>query len=325
MEIKALNNPKDFHFCRELEDNHSTSPNLFIRNCLFQVIEKGKRKSLTKIDKNGIERDIHIEKSYPNQNSSLFFYVNGPLLCQYDQEIFYALIKIWHEKKSKGGEFETNITQIVQTLGLQKNISYHQKKSILKALERMTAVILQVKKSNGELLWGNNVLGVINSNDNENTKIKVQFNNDFLKVYLNSEYSTFDFNLWLELSTYAKKMYTYFISHKPTENINRISVEKMMTIIDFKGDIKKRHIKYKFKKVVNELKDKNIFEEETYINKNGHLIYKIPSKLYLREMYRNKNKKNSTGIIKIEEISTSNTINSNDKIKSHDNSHSVFG
>lgn len=149
--------------------------------------------------------------------------------------------------------------------------------SLKRSFSRLYSVSIEVssmdKKNNN--FWGGGIVDNIIYNENPNrksdNKVVVHLNLSMASNYLQGSYATLSHITYLSLSSYAKKIYLYLMSHDHRER--KIGLDKLRALIGVSEDISEDHfIKY-VNKSIKELKELKILEEQSKIERNIFISY----------------------------------------------------
>ena len=80
------------------------------------IYSKPGRAEKTRIDEFGEIVELPEARTFLGWGGALHFNITGPVLCTYDEEVFDACIKLWHENKTRGIVLETNLSKICLVL-----------------------------------------------------------------------------------------------------------------------------------------------------------------------------------------------------------------
>lgn len=275
---KYVAEPEKVLFCKEVSEEDSTSLNLFTRNSIFRILPKNEFSSNKNADK------IHIFKGWEKDQ---IIKIKGPTLNQYDENLFLALIKVWHDRKAFGNRIKTSIYEIWRYLGNKSNPNLRSKENIMSSLDRMGDVTITTYKNN--LAYSK--FSVLKFKRDEvsskkNTKsLVISFDEDVLHSYLLGEYTTFNYNLTTSLNSYARKLYMLLISNSyPNDSqYKKMHIDKLRLVLGVKDSTPKKTFKRFLEKALNDLIVHGVFQKDSSFLCDDFLHFDIPRELYLRE------------------------------------------
>lgn len=270
--LEILRTPEKFKMVRDIAQHQFTALHLFTRNQVFQIISKENRSKFTEVSKlKGEIADIPIRREFLGWGGNLYFEISGPILCDYDQSVFDALTKIWNEKSLPGIILETNISEIWRGMGNNSELGTKNRISIKRSLSRLHKVSIEVKSMDkrNKNFWGGGIIDnvtYIEGKNSKNNKVIVNFNLHMAANYLQGSYATLCHPVYINLSAYSKKIYMYLMSHDNSER--KIGLDKLRALLGVSEDILDKSFYIKLNNAIKELKEKNILEERSKIERN---------------------------------------------------------
>lgn len=265
--LEILKNPQSFRIVRPVEDHQFTALHLFTRNQVFQIISKENRAKNTKIDEFGKIIEISEDRTFLGWGGNIHFTISGPVLCDYDQQVFDASIKIWHKKCQTGMIVETNLSEIWKTLGNVSELGKTNRESLRRSLKRLslTKIMIQSMDKKNKSFWTNTLIEEVKYNDLKENKLTIIFNIHMAENYLEGAYATLNHNVYVCLSSYAKKIYLFLMSHD--NPVRQISIDKLRPLIGVSVDISEKHFKEQINRAIKELKEKYVLDSISKIDK----------------------------------------------------------
>lgn len=264
--LEILKNPHNFRIVRPIDEHQFTALHLLTRNQVFQIISDENRKKYTKISEiNGEVIDIPVSREFIGWGGNLHFEISGPVLCDHDQSVFDACVKLWHEKCHTGITIETNLSEIWKTMGNKSKLSKNNRESLRRSLSRLHKVSIEVKSmdKHNRSFWGGGIVDTVMYTDSSENKVMIKLNLHMAANYLQGSYATLNHDIYKILSSYAKKIYLFLMSHD--NPIRQISLEKLKPLIGVDDKISKQHFKKYVNKALKELQDNNVLEQTSKI------------------------------------------------------------
>lgn len=274
--LEILKNPHNFRIVRPIEPHQFTAIHLFTRNQIFQIISKENRAKKTRIDEFGKTIDISEDRSFLGWGGNIHFTISGPALCDQDQSVFDACVKLWHEKCQTGIIVETNLSEIWKTIGNSSVIGKKNRESIRRSLSRLHKVRIEAKSMDkyNKSFWGEGILDRVRYADTSENKVSVLLNLHMAASYLQGSYATLNHDVYKVLSAYAKKIYLFLMSHdNPTR---QISLEKLKPLIGVDDGVSNHHFKKYVNKSLKELQDNNVLDQSSRIKND--IFYSVIQK-----------------------------------------------
>lgn len=274
---KYIAEPEKVLFCKEISEEDSTSLNLFTRNSIFKILPKNEFSS------NKNSENIQVFKGWEKDQ---IIKIKGPILNQYDENLFLALIKIWHDRKAFGNKIKTSIFEIWKYLGNKSNPNLRSKQNIMDSLDRMGDVRITTYKNNLAYSKFSVLKFKRDEVSSKNTKsLIISFDEDVLHSYLLGEYTTFNYNLTTLLNSYARKLYMLLISNSyPSDShYKKMHIDKLRSVFGVKESTPKKTFKRFLEKALNDLITHGVFQEGSSFLCEDFLHFDIPRELYLRE------------------------------------------
>lgn len=261
---EIINNPDDHSIVRPVDQFQVTSLHLHARNAIFQIINQHERAKLMEKTKNGTEIDVLVNRSFLGWGGTVEFIISGPLVCMFDQQVFYACLKTHHINGFKGLTLITTFAEIWKSMGRSTKISMTSIDAIKRSLERLEKVSISAKSLDKRRYWGGGLIDNVlyDSHENpKNSKVKVRFNSDMVPHYLEGSYSTLYLPHLNELKSYARRMYEFLMSHSDTER--KMSLEKWRDVFGINPETPMKTVKQRVKEALSELIAKGILKPES--------------------------------------------------------------
>lgn len=279
-----VKNPDGRRIVRAIDEKQFTTLHLFTRNQVFQIISKEDRAKYTeKSELNGELVDIPIRREFLGWGNKTHFEISGPMLCDYDQEVFDALIKIWHEKFSAVGILiETSLSEIWRTIGNKSSMSLKNIQSLKRSLGRLYKVSIEAKSTEDKSFWGGGIIDDVCYKEFSNKKnhlVMINFNKNMIRPYLEGSYATLNHPIYQKLTPYSKKIYTFSMSHDSPER--KMGLDKWRNPIGVSSSLSDKKFKEKFKFALNELKLEKVFSEDSHIDKKDFVYTRILDEAWL--------------------------------------------
>lgn len=261
---EIISNPDNHSIVRPVDQFQVTSLHLHARNAIFQIINQHERAKLTEKTTNGTEIDVLVNRSFLGWGGTVEFIISGPLVCMFDQQVFYACLKTHHINGFKGLNLITTFAEIWKSMGRSTKISMTSIDAIKRSLERLQKVSISAKSLDKKRYWGGGLIDNVlyDSHENpKNSKVKVRFNSDMVPHYLEGSYSTLYLPHLNELKSYARRMYEFLMSHSDAER--KMSLEKWRDVFGINPETPMKTVKQRVKEALSELIAKGILKPES--------------------------------------------------------------
>jgi len=265
---EILENPEKHSIVRIVDAHQFTALHLFTRNQVFQIISKSNRAKKTRVDEYGKVIDISEDRTFLGWGGNIHFTISGPVLCDYDQQVFDACVKIWHTKSKTGIIVETNLSEIWKNLGNVSKIGKDNRESLRRSLSRLHKVSIEVRSMDkkNKSFWGGGIFDTIRYIDTNENKIFIKFNLYMASNYLEGSYATLNHNLYNNLTSYAKKIYMFIMSHRDSDRF--ISIDKLRPLIGVSDEVSSKRFKDQISSALSELKEKEVLDPISKIENN---------------------------------------------------------
>lgn len=269
--LMIINNPQEHRIVSPVAGHQFTSLHLFTRNQVFQIISKEERSKLMEIDSLNRSVDVLKNRSFLGWEKNVTFSISGPILCDYDQRVFDAINKIWHERGAKGIIVETNFSEIWRAMGNKSRIGPCNIDSLKSSLNRLHKVSIEVKTVNNKSYWGGGIVDDVAYHQENVIKkhytIVVSFNKYMVRHYLNGSYATLSHPIYQKLGAYSRKLYLFIMSHDTP--VREMSLEKWRLPLGISKEIKDSIFRKRIKEAIDELISENVLVEKmSKIEKN---------------------------------------------------------
>ena len=268
-----IENPNGRRIVRNPEKHQNTVIHLFTRNQVFQIISDENRKKYTKkLTTCDDFIDISIDRDFVGWEGNTRFIISGPILCDYDQEVFDALTKIWHEKyESEWTPMHTNLREIWRFMGNNSNMGGTAIDSVKRSLERLVKCSISAKSLENKDFWIGGIIDDVAYKDDKGHKsVIVSFNKYMIQHYLNGAYATIIHPIYQKLKPFSRKLYLFTTSHKESER--KMNLEKYRSPLGVNNDIEQKEFKRKMNLALKELKHYKILDpDKSIINKKNEV------------------------------------------------------
>lgn len=265
---EMVKNPENYNFVRPVKDHQFTAMHLLTRNQVFQILSKKDRAAKTKVDEFGETLDIPEVRTFLGWGGKIHFNISGPILCTYDEEVYDACIKLWHENDTKGIILETNLSEIWRTMGNTSRLNSTKIESLKRSLTRLYTVGITAKSLENKNFWGGGILDNVEYrrefNRCKDHQVIIYFNKYMIYQYLGGSYSNINHIKYRVLTPYAKKIYLFLMSH---EDPNRkMSLEKWKIALGIKDTLSEKEFKRQIKDAMKELIEEKILDPQSNID-----------------------------------------------------------
>lgn len=276
---EIVKNPENYNIARPVALNQFTAMHLLTRNQVFQIIsDKDRSQKYTKVSEiTGELLDIGVDREFLGWGGGVHFTLKGALLSNYDQQIFDACIKIWHQNNSKGIVLVTNLSEIWKAMGNKSRLNSTKIDSLKRSLGRLVTCSISAKSLDNKSFWAGGILDDINYVEKSNHKlhqIVISFNKYMIHHYLSGSYATISHPTYQNLTPYARKIYLFLMSHEDPSR--KMKIEKWYSPLGVNTELSKKEFKRKIKDALEEMKEKNILLPESCIDKQD-IVYTIVS------------------------------------------------
>ncbi|CAO1295188.1 unnamed protein product [Diamesa hyperborea] len=190
----------------------------------------------------------------------------GPIVCDYDKQIFDACLKLHHDKGFIGLKLITNLTEIWKTMGNNSPVSGPAIKCIKRSLQRLSQLSITAKSLENKSFWVGGIidgLNYIETNNKKGSKIEIRFNPEMIPMYLNGSYSTYSLPILQKLSSYPRRIVEFMGTHKDLERT--MSLNKWREIIGVNPNMEDKYFKKRIKEAIDELKKQSLIEDAAIV------------------------------------------------------------
>ncbi len=267
---KIIANPGHNKIARSIQNHQFTAMHLFTRNQVFQIISKIERSNLTDVDQFGNEIDVLSNRTFLGWGGKSHFIISGPTLCTYDEEVYDACIKLWHENDSQGIVIETNLSEIWYKMGNKSSMSMKNIQSIRRSLSRLHKISVEAKSIENKNFWGGGIIDSVIYKEFSNTKnhlVIINFSRYIVSQYLGGLYSTLDHHKYKLLTPYAKKIYSFSMSHDSP--YRKMSLDKWRDILGVNASLSNKEFRRKVREAIEELIECKILDPKSHIDKKN--------------------------------------------------------
>lgn len=267
-----VKSPEKYNIVRPIKDHQFTAMHLLTRNQVFQILgDKDRSQKYTEISKiTGEVIDIPLNREFLGWGGKVHFIISGPLLCTYDEEIYDACIKLWHENDTKGIILETTLSEIWKKIGNDSRPNSTKIASIKRSLRRLYSVSVTASSMENKNFWGGGIIDSVIYKESSRCKdhqVIINFNKHMICQYLGGSYSTLDHNKYQKMKAYDKKMYLFLMSHD--DPCRKMSLEKWRNVLGIKDSLEDKEFRRKIRNALNDLKEASILMPESKINNKG--------------------------------------------------------
>ena len=268
-----VKNPEIHHIVRPIKDQQFTTMHLLTRNQVFQVLSKHDREKKTRKDEFFKTIDIPEVRTFLGWDDRLHFKISGPVLCTYDEEVYNACIKLWHENNTKGIVIETNLSEIWRKIGNVSRLNSTKIESLKRSLSRLVDISVTVSSMENKSFWAGGIIDSVMYNEFSNTKnhqVLISFNKHMIYQYLGGMYAKLEHGKYKIMSAYAKKMYEFLCSHDDPNR--KMGLDKWRIVLGIKESLDDKEFKRKICEAIKELIELKILLPESTIDKKGFVF-----------------------------------------------------
>jgi hypothetical protein len=267
---EIISNPDDHSIVRPVDQFQVTSLHLHARNAIFQIINQHDRAKLTEKTAAGTDIDVVLNRAFVGWGGNLEFVISGPVLCMFDQQVYYACLKIHHNNGFKGINLSTNLCEIWRAMERHGSMGSDSIKALKRSLSRLHKVSIEVssiaKGNSCGSFWGGGIFDSVKFEAHKNPKLSkviISFNRNFVPQYLSGAYSTLYLPHLNKLKAYARRMYEFLMSHNDVER--KMSLEKWREVFGIDENVPPKTFRQRVKEAVAELVEYGILQKESGI------------------------------------------------------------
>ena len=161
-------------------------------------------------------------------------------------------------------EFETNESIGTNLMGT-KNILF-----LKRSLFRLYTVGVTAKSMENKNFWGGGILDSViyqSYSNRKNHQVIISFNKHMICQYLGGLYATLEHGLYQKMTPYAKKLYSFLMSHD--EPNRKMGLDKFKITLGIKESLDLKEFRRQMKDAINELITAKILLPESYIDAKG--------------------------------------------------------
>ncbi len=268
-----VKNPENYNIVRPTKDSQFTAMHLLTRNQVFQIVSKNERHEKTRIDEFGEIIELPEARTFLGWGGAIHFNITGPVLCTYDEEVFDACIKLWHENKTRGIILETNLSKIWHAMGNRSAMGTKNILFLKRSLFRLYTVGVTAKSMENKNFWGGGILDSViyqAYSNRKNHQVIISFNKHMICQYLGGLYATLEHSKYQKMTSYAKKLYSFLMSHD--ESNRKMGLDKFKTTLGIKESLDLKEFRRQMKDAINELIELKILLPESFIDSKG-IVY----------------------------------------------------
>ncbi len=265
--LEIISNPENRRIVTPIEDHQFTALHLFTRNQIFQIISKENRSKLIELDEFNKPVDVLKNRSFMGWESDVYFTIAGPILCDYDQKVFDAINKIWHERDTKGIMVETSFSEIWRAIGNKSRIGANNIESLKLSLNRLHKVSIEVKSTENKSYWGGGIIDdvayVQDKSNKKQYRVLISYNKYMIRHYLNGSYATLSHPVYQKLGSYSRKLYLFIMSHDDPQR--KMKFNKWRSPLGVSEEVNDSFFKKKIKESIAELISEDVLDPESKI------------------------------------------------------------
>lgn len=275
-----VKNPENYNIVRPIKEHQFTAIHLFTRNQVFQILsDKDRSQKYTEMSKiTGEVIDIPLNREFLGWGGKIHFIISGPILCTYDEEVYDACIKLWHENDTRGITLETNLSEIWRKIGNTSSMSKKNINSLRRSLSRLSKVSIESKSTENKNFWGGGIIDNViyrEFSNKKNHQVIISFNKHIIYQYLGGLYATLDHDKYKSMTPYTKKFYSFTMSH---DDCNRkMGLDKWRNVTGVKESLDVKEFKRKMRDSIKELIELGILLPESTIDSKGNVLTFVSS------------------------------------------------
>jgi hypothetical protein len=255
---KILDNPNDHALIRPVEDNQVAALHLITRNAIFQVVgDKDRRAKYS--EKSSISDELIdklVNREFIGWGGQIHFIIKGPVLCTFDQQVFYSCLRIHHVRGFRGLQIETTLSDIWRAMGRSCHIGSSSLSALKRSLTRLADVSIKASPLNehkGSFWLGglfDEVLYLEGKNPKQ-SRVHIRLNSHFVPQYLSGSYCTLFHPHIISLRAYASRLYEFLVSHD--DPIRRMGLDKWREVLGVGEEVPDKTFKQRLKEAVDDL------------------------------------------------------------------------
>lgn len=276
-----VKNPENYNIVRPIKEHQFTTMHLLTRNQVFQIISKKDRSKLIEVDQFNKELDSVSNRTFLGWGGKVHFKVTGPVLCTYDESVYDACNKLWHENDTKGIELETNLAEIWRKMGNTSSMGGCSINSLKRSLNRLVDVSVTASSMENKNFWAGGIIDSViykGSSNKKTHQVIISFNKHMIYQYLGGLYATLDHCKYNKLTPYAKKIYSFLMSHEDTNR--KMGLDKWKNTLGVKESLQDKEFRRQMREAINELKEARILLPESMIDRSGFVVTYISSEAW---------------------------------------------
>jgi len=270
-----VKNPENYNIVRPIKEHQFTTMHLLTRNQVFQIMgDKDRSQKCTKKSEiNGEIIDLAFNREFLGWGGKIHFIISGPILCTYDEEVYDACIKLWHENDTKGIVLETNLSEIWRKMGNESRLNSTKIESLKRTLCRLYTVSITAKSTENKNFWGGGIIDSVIYNEfsrHKDHQVIINFNKHIIYQYLGGSYATLDHSKYQNMTAYAKKIYLFLMSHDDPNR--KMGLDKWKSVLGIKESLEIKEFRRKMRDAIKELIELNILLPESMIDSKGMVL-----------------------------------------------------
>lgn len=267
-----VKNPENYNIVRPIKEHQFTTMHLLTRNQVFQILSDKDRsqKCTMKSEINGEAIDLTFNREFLGWGGKIHFIMSGPILCTYDESVYDACIKLWHENDTKGIVLETNLSEIWKKMGNISRLNSTKIESIKRSLCRLYSVSITAKSTENKNFWGGGIVDSViykESSRNKDHQVIINFNKHMIYQYLGGSYATLDHSKYQKMKAYDRKIYLFLMSHD--DPCRKMSLDKWRNVLGVKESLEDKEFRRQIRNALNDLIEAKVLLPDSHINRKG--------------------------------------------------------
>lgn len=269
---RILLEPDEHYLVRPIDDSQVTALHLLTRNALFMVVgDRERRQKYMEVSPTtGDLLDKVVNRDFYGWGGSTHFVITGPICCTYDQDVFYACLRLHHESGFKGLTLNTTFHRIWQAMGNSTHAGGSAIATLKRSLERLQKISISAKSKDQKRFWAGGLIDSVHYAEGRRPRestVRIRFNDSMVVHYLSGTYATLQIEHVLGLRAYARRIYEFLLSHDQDER--RMSVEKWREVLGFPAEVLPKVVNQRIRESVQELIEKDILLSGSGLEKVG--------------------------------------------------------
>lgn len=267
---KIVANPDEHFLVRPIDDSQVTALHLLTRNALFMVVgDRERRQKYMEVSSTtGDLLDKVVNRDFYGWGGNTHFVITGPIVCTYDQDVFYACLRLHHEVGFKGLSLSTNFHQLWKAMGNKSVPGGAAISTMKRSLERLQKISVSAKSKDQKRFWAGGLIDSVQYAEGSSARdssVRIRLNDHMVTHYLAGAYGTLQIEHIHSLRAYARRIYEFLLSHEQDER--RMTVEKWREVLGFSPDMATKVVNQRIREAVQELIEKEILMPESGLQK----------------------------------------------------------